>query len=86
MPRPEPAADFHPVQAGQHPVQQDQVRPAFGGEAQGGEPVGGEDHLESGLDEVVRTTPAMVGSSSTRRMRRYSVASGAGWVLFTLPA
>ena len=53
----EPAADFHAVQARQHPVQQDEVRAAFGREAQGGEPVGGEDHLESRLDEVVADHP-----------------------------
>ena len=49
--------NLHPVESGQHPVQQDKVRPAFGGEAEGGEPVGGEDHLETGLDEIVADNP-----------------------------
>ena len=54
---PEPAADFHAVESGQHPVQQNKVRPVFGGEAEGGEPVCGEDHLESGLNEIVTDNP-----------------------------
>ena len=51
--RTEAAADFHTVHARQHPVQQHEVRAAFGRKAHRREPVGGEDHLVSRLDEVV---------------------------------
>jgi hypothetical protein len=54
---PEPSADLHAVESGQHPVQQDKVRSEFGGEAEGGEPVRCQDHLESGLDEIVADNP-----------------------------
>ncbi|MCY1233057.1 hypothetical protein D9M72_455750 [compost metagenome] len=49
----EPAAHFHAVQAGQHAVQQDEVRVPLRREAQGREPVRSEVHLEARLHKVV---------------------------------